>query len=149
RRLRPPRLPSPEASRSTIGASAAATSASAKAKASVATINRSGNEVGGGAPNTASQTRVKVSPSRANQPTVSEPGAWASTPVKSTRPCVGRIPNRPQKLAGTRTEPPVSVPSAKLHTPAATTDAEPEDEPPGTLSCAAGLSGVPVNGFSP
>ena len=59
------------------------------------------------------------------------------------------MPNSPQKLEGTRTEPPVSVPSAKSHTPAATTDAEPEDDPPGTRSGAAGLSGVPVNGFSP
>ena len=72
-----------------------------------------------------------------------------STPVKSTRPCVGRMPNRPQKLAGTRTEPPVSVPSAKSHTPPATTEAEPEDDPPGTRSGAAGFTGVPVKGFSP
>src|SRR5439155_18251451 len=31
----------------------------------------------------------------------------------------------------------------------ATAEAEPEDEPPGTRSGAAGLSGVPSNGFSP
>jgi hypothetical protein len=59
------------------------------------------------------------------------------------------MPWRPQKLEGTRTEPPVSVPSAVSHIPCATADAEPDDEPPGTRSGAAGLSGVPSNGFSP
>ena len=34
-----------------------------------------------------------------------------------TRPWVGRMPKRPQWLAGARTEPPVSVPSAKSHEP--------------------------------
>src|SRR6185312_2014189 len=59
------------------------------------------------------------------------------------------MPCRPQKLAGTRTEPPVSVPSAVSQRPWATAEAEPEDEPPGTRSGARGLSGVPLNGFSP
>src|SRR5216684_6261624 len=55
----------------------------------------------------------------------------------------------PQKLAGTRTEPPVSVPSAVSQIPAATAAAEPADEPPGTWPGARGLTGVPSNGFSP
>ena len=59
------------------------------------------------------------------------------------------MPWRPQKLAGTRTDPPVSVPSAVSHSPWATAEAEPEDEPPGTRSGAFGLSGVPSKGFSP
>lgn len=42
-----------------------------------------------------------------------------------------------------RTEPPESVPSAKSHREAATADAEPLDDPPGTRSRAAVLSGVP------
>jgi hypothetical protein len=37
----------------------------------------------------------------------------------------------PQQAAGIRTEPPVSVPIAKSTSPAATTVAEPLDEPPG------------------
>ena len=45
--------------------------------------------------------------------------------------------------AGARTEPPVSLPSAISARPAATADAEPEEEPPGTRSGAAGLIGVP------
>ena len=35
-------------------------------------------------------------------------------PRASIRPRVGRSPNRPQKLAGTRTDPPESVPSATI-----------------------------------
>jgi hypothetical protein len=53
------------------------------------------------------------------------------------------MPYNPQKLAGTRTDPPLSVPSAKSHSPAATADADPLDDPPGTRSGAAGFSGVP------
>ena len=49
----------------------------------------------------------------------------------------------PQNLAGTRTEPPVSVPSAKSTRPAATATADPLDEPPGSRSGARGLTGVP------
>jgi hypothetical protein len=65
------------------------------------------------------------------------------TPATETRPWVGRRPQMPQLLAGTRTEPPVSVPKAKSASPQATAEAEPLDEPPGTRSGAAGLSGVP------
>jgi hypothetical protein len=46
-------------------------------------------------------------------------------------------------LAGTRVDPPVSVPSAKSHRPAATAAAEPLDDPPGTRPGARTLSGVP------
>ncbi len=49
----------------------------------------------------------------------------------------------PQKAAGTRTEPPVSVPSASGTAPPATADAEPLDEPPGMRCGALVLSGVP------
>ena len=59
------------------------------------------------------------------------------------RPKVGRSPMMPQKEAGPRTEPPVSLPSAKSTSPAATAAAEPDDEPPGTRPGAAGLIGVP------
>ena len=49
----------------------------------------------------------------------------------------------PQKLAGARTEPPVSLPIAKSTSPPATAAADPLDEPPGTRPGAAGLIGVP------
>ena len=78
-----------------------------------------------------------------NTPTVSSVGAKGITPATEMRPCEGRQPQMPQLLAGTRTEPPVSVPIAKSTSPQATAEAEPFDEPPGTRSGAAGLSGVP------
>ncbi len=74
---------------------------------------------------------------------MSKLGAIGITPAVDRRPCVVRSPHNPQKLAGTRTLPPVSVPIAKSHSPCATALAEPEDEPPGTRSHAAGFGGVP------
>ena len=44
------------------------------------------------------------------------------------RPCEGRKPKIPQKLAGVRTEPPVSDPRAKSTRPAATAAAEPAED---------------------
>jgi hypothetical protein len=45
----------------------------------------------------------------------------------------------PQRAAGWRTEPPVSVPSAPRHSPAATAAALPPLDPPGTRSRSQGL----------
>lgn len=59
------------------------------------------------------------------------------------RPCVGRRPYRPQWLAGARTEPPVSLPSAKSHRPDDTAEAEPDELPPVMRSLAAPLTGAP------
>ena len=84
-------------------------------------------------------TRSNVTASRVNHPTVSKLAACGSTPSSGIRPCVGRSPYRPQKLAGIRTEPPVSEPSAKSTTPPATAEAEPLDDPPGTRPGAAGI----------
>ena len=64
-------------------------------------------------------------------------------PDRCTRPWVGRMPYTPQKLAGTRTEPPVSLPSAKSQAPAAVAAADPLDEPPGRRPGARGFTGVP------
>src|SRR5437870_2254929 len=80
---------------------------------------------------------------RANTPTVSSVGENGITPATEISPCDGRQPQMPQLLAGTRTEPPVSVPIAKSTSPQTTAEADPLDEPPGTRSGAAGLSGVP------
>ena len=108
-----------------------------------------GKAAGIASPSITEDTLAKVSASRANQPVVSEVGAWGIMPATSMRPCVGRIPYSPQKLAGTRTEPPVSVPSAVSQMPAATAAAEPDEEPPGTRPGAATLRGVPSKAFSP
>ena len=45
-------------------------------------------------------------------------------------PGVGFTPTIALHIAGTRPDPAVSVASAKLHSPAATATAEPEDDPP-------------------
>ena len=87
--------------------------------------------------------RSNVSALRANHPTVSKLDAWGSTPSSDIRPWVGRMPYRPQKLEGIRTEPPVSDPSAKSTTPPATAEADPLDDPPGTRPGAAVFTGVP------
>ncbi len=57
----------------------------------------------------------------------------------------------PLNAAGTRTEPPVSVPIASGTTPAATATAAPADEPPGTRAppSSARFTGVPKCGLSP
>src|ERR1700736_3552923 len=96
-----------------------------------------------------SPTRFSVLASRASQPTVSKLGAIAMIPATDKRPNVVRRPYRPQKLAGTRIDPPVSVPSAKSQSFAATADAEPLEDPPGTRVGAFGLIGVPKCGFIP
>src|ERR1051326_5634429 len=58
------------------------------------------------------------------------------------------MPTMPQQAAGWRMEPPVSVPSAAMHWPAATAAAEPPEEPPGTRSMFQGLRVTPKAEFS-
>lgn len=74
---------------------------------------------------------------------MSNDGHSGTSPSTDSRPWVGRSPHSPQSLAGTRVEPPVSVPSATSTRPAATALAEPLDEPPQTRSGARALTGVP------
>ena len=72
-------------------------------------------------------------------------------PSAGRRPSVTFRPVRPQKPAGRRTEPPVSVPTAQTAIPAATAAAEPDDEPPQTrcVAMSHGLRGVPMRWFVP
>ena len=60
--------------------------------------------------------------------------ASGKTPARLMRPKLGFHPTRPQSADGTRTEPPVSVPSEASAIPAATETAEPLLEPPGSRS---------------
>ena len=64
-------------------------------------------------------------------------------------PWLGRMPKSPQYAAGTLTEPPESVPSAKSQRLFDTADAEPLDDPPGMRSAAAPFRGVPKCQFFP
>ena len=53
-------------------------------------------------------------------------------PQREQRPYVGFMPTVAVNAAGWRIEPPVSVAVAPMHSNAATADAEPPEEPPGT-----------------
>src|SRR5438445_13874910 len=66
-----------------------------------------------------------------------------TTPAALIRPRVGLSPTMLLNAAGTRPEPAVSVPRAKLTNPAATATAEPDDEPPGISDGPNGFRGVP------
>src|SRR5215813_9062735 len=52
-------------------------------------------------------------------------------PSRGTRYCVGLNPTSPHHAAGTRTEPPVSVPIATVAIPSATETGAQAEEPPG------------------
>ena len=53
------------------------------------------------------------------------------------------MPVSPWYAAGTRIEPPVSVPRPIVAWPSETAEADPDDEPPGTRRGARGLGGSP------
>jgi hypothetical protein len=65
-----------------------------------------------------------------NQPAVSSDGDNGMASRMKLSPGLSRKPYKPQNEAGTRTEPPVSVPMANGTTPAATMAAEPLLDPP-------------------
>src|SRR5512134_466345 len=69
-------------------------------------------------------------------------------PYRDTRPYVGLMPEMPQKPAGCRIDPPVSVPVAHGASRAATAAAEPPEEPPGTRAGSQGLRAGPKYEFS-
>ena len=64
-------------------------------------------------------------------------------PSVATAPWVVRIPHRPWYAAGTRIEPPVSVPRPIVACPSETAEAAPEVEPPLIRWGARGFGGVP------
>ena len=76
------------------------------------------------------RTSAQSAAVRAIGPTWSSVHASDMTPSRGTRPYVGLSPVTPQSEAGIRIDPPVSVPSAKGNSRAATATAEPEDDPP-------------------
>ena len=63
-------------------------------------------------------------------PMQSREDANARRPLRDTRPYVGFTPTHPLKLAGSLTDPPVSLPSAIGTWPPATAAALPPDDPP-------------------
>ena len=61
----------------------------------------------------------------------------------ATRPMLGRMPTTPQKLAGLRSEPPMSEPCATQAMPVASATAAPPDEPAAERDVFHGLSVAP------
>ncbi len=90
--------------------------------------------------------RAAIATDLASVPTVSREGARGCTPASGTSPMPGFSPTTPQAEAGIRTDPPVSVPSARSQRPAATATAEPEEDPPGQRCTALshGFQGAPT-----
>src|SRR5438093_11388080 len=84
--------------------------------------------------------RAAWCPLQPSPPIWSRDGPNATSPERETRPYVGLIPTTPQNEAGWRTEPPVSEPSAAGTAPAATSAAEPPEDPPGTRTLSVGCS---------
>ena len=76
---------------------------------------------------------------RASGPTRSRPGAKGITPSRETSPSEGAIPTTPHCEAGSRIDPPVSVPTARGTNPAATAAALPPELPPGLRRRSTGL----------
>src|SRR4029077_6334808 len=74
-----------------------------------------------------------------------------NTPCLSMRPSLVLNPTMPQKLAGARIDPPVSLPIAQGARPPATATAAPDEEPPATRGVAGsrGFLGVPKCGMRP
>src|SRR5439155_7348275 len=86
--------------------------------------------------------------SRVSVPTWSSDEANAMRPYLEMRPYVGLSPTMPQREAGWRTDPPVSVPSAHTASPAATAAADPPEDPPGTRPRSHGFRTGPKAEFS-
>ena len=92
------------------------------------------NASSGSAAAITSSTRPASAAPRARIETQSKERHAGTTPKVLIRPRVGFKPIKLLNAAGTRPEPAVSVPSAKLTNPIATATAEPELEPPETNS---------------
>jgi len=69
-------------------------------------------------------------------------------PALETRSSVGFRPKMPQQCAGTRIEPPMSLPMSSGASPAATAAAAPPLEPPGVRARSHGLFVRPKTGLS-
>ena len=67
----------------------------------------------------------------------------APSGVCATRPMLGRKPTMPQKLAGLRSEPPMSEPCASHAMPVASATAAPPDEPAAERDVFQGLRVAP------
>ena len=102
-------------------------------------------------PRSAMSISTQSSTVRAIGPIVSSVRESGNTPRLSIRPSLVLNPTMPQKLAGARIEPPVSLPIAQGARPAATATAAPDEDPPAMrgVTGSRGFLGVPKCGLSP
>ena len=73
---------------------------------------------------------------------------WVGRKSSGIRPKLGFSPTMPDQEAGIRTEPPMSLPSARGTQPDATAAAEPPEEPPGDRVGSHGFRVTPHRGLS-
>src|SRR5579859_5707011 len=91
----------------------------------------------------AAATEHASSTVRAKTDTQSNDRHAGTRPRMLSAPRVGLSPTTLLNPAGTRPEPAVSLPRAKLTWPTATATADPELEPPGIIRASNGFVGVP------
>src|SRR5579872_714724 len=110
---------------------------SRSASTGTASGTRGGSPASTASVNAQQETLTPIGPTESS---VVESGV---APARGIRNCVGFKPARPQKAAGIRTDPPVSVPIATAAIPSATEIGAPDEEPPGIRLRSQGLPGVP------
>src|SRR5438477_7447541 len=93
----------------------------------------------GFSPLIASSSRATSSILRAIGPWTPRLRSIAAIGVCATRPMLGRRPTMPQKLAGLRSEPPMSEPCASQAVPVANATAAPPEEPAAEREVSQGL----------
>src|SRR6201992_3732026 len=108
-------------------------------------VGNSGNDSGsaGCSPLIASSNSARSSTLRAIGPWTPRLRSIAAAGVCTPRRMLGRVPTRPQKLAGFRSEPPMSEPCASQAMPVASATAAPPDEPAADFEVFHGFSVAP------
>ena len=140
-RLRPAPIVSMATVRASSSGSGDSPAGSAKrSRDTCARSNRTGSAGGdstvegssGSAPVLTVNAAASIATVRARKPGESNDGASATPPAREMRPKVVFSPSTPQNAAGSRIDPPVSLPMASGTSPAATAAADPPEDPPGT-----------------
>ena len=113
------------------------------------TVSPSSRGSGTGRPASTDQSRATSSTVRAIGPTVSSVGTSGKTPSSGSWPQRGFRPTVPQAADGSLIEQPVSDPSPRSTSPAASAAAFPADEPPVVFPGWSGLCTAPYHGLTP
>src|SRR6267154_5607571 len=108
-------------------------------------VGKKGSDSGsaGCSPLMASSNSARSSTLRAIGPCTPRLRSILAAGLCATRPILGRIPTMPQKLAGLRSEPPISEPWASHAMPVASATAAPPEEPAADRDVSHGLRVAP------